>query len=231
MRRNGRTFLGRACQLACFLQLFSCPLLLGAAKAETENAFLPSPGQIVQVSCASNQSQTYALYLPSGYTSVKRWAIIYFFDPAGRGRRPLELYKQIAETYGYIFAGSNNSRNFSGDQSATLDAIWLDTHQRLALDERRVYASGFSGGARVAGAMALGCPPCRLAGVIAHGAGYPNSRADSNDKLLYFFAVGNRDFNWPEVMMIRRRREEQGNPYRVRVFDGPHQWAPARSDG
>ena len=37
---------------------------------------------------------------------------------------------------------------------------------------------------------------------------------------LYFFAVGNQDFNWPEVMTVRREREEQGLPYRVRVLPG-----------
>ena len=44
---------------------------------------------------------------------------------------------------------------------------------------------------------------------------------------LYFFAVGDQDFNWPEVMTVRREREDQGLPYRVRVFPGTHQWAPA----
>ncbi len=166
------------------------------------------------------------MYLPSSYTPEKRWPIIYFFDPAGRGRRPLDLYRQIAETYGFIFAGSNNSRNFSSDEPNSVNAIWQDTHLRLALDEHRVYASGFSGGARVAGAMALSCPQCQIAGVIAHGAGYPNSNSASKDKMLYFFAVGDRDFNWPEVVGIRREREERAQPYRVQVFPGSHQWAP-----
>ena len=98
---------------------------------------------------------------------------------------------------------------------------------RLALDEHRTYSSGFSGGARVAGAMALSCPKCQIAGVIAHGAGYPDSKAGASDTLLYFFAVGDQDFNWPEVMKIRREREDHGLPYRVSVFSGTHQWAPA----
>jgi hypothetical protein len=61
--------------------------------------------------------------------------------------------------------------------------------------------------------------------VIAHGAGYPSNRT-SKDDLPYFFAVGDQDFNWPEVINIRREREEQGSPYRVRVYSGRHQWAP-----
>jgi dienelactone hydrolase len=167
------------------------------------------------------------LYLPSNYTAARRWPIIYFFDPGGHGRRPLDLYRDLAETYGFIFAGSNNSRNFSSDPSQSVLAIWEDSHRRLALDERRIYTSGFSGGARVAGAMAMSSPSSWISGVIAHGAGYPNVRRGSAGKLLYYFAVGNRDFNWPEVITVGHEREKQGVPYRVRVYDGSHQWAPA----
>jgi dienelactone hydrolase len=158
---------------------------------------------------------------------TKPWPIIYLFDPGGRGHRPLELYKDIAEKYGFVLAGSNNSRNFAADESKSVNAIWQDTHQRLALDGHLTYASGFSGGARVAGLMALSCQTCQIAGVIAHGAGYPTNWGEAKDTLLYFFAVGDQDFNWSEVMMVRRQRESKGLPYRVRVFPGPHQWAPA----
>lgn len=201
-------------------------IFLSVSAAQNQSPFMGVPGHIVEVACTSDHTQTYALYLPSSYTSEKRWPILYFFDPAGRGNRPLVLYRQLAEDYGFIFAGSNNSRNFSSDQAASLNAIWADTHAHLALDERRTYASGFSGGARVAGAMALGCPQCRIIGVIAQGAGYPSGRGDSNDRLLYYFAVGNRDFNWPEIVTIRGQREDRGQPYRVNVFTGSHQWAP-----
>ena len=188
-------------------------------------AELSAPGKVGTVICRSDSTQSYALYLPSTYTPGKRWPIIYFFDPAGRGRRPVDIYKDIGETYGFILAGSNNSRNFSSDQSKAVNAIWEDTHARISLDEHRAYASGFSGGARVAGAMALSSPE-QVAGVIAHGAGYPGSKAGSKDDLPYFFAVGNEDFNWPEVVNIRRQREAQGSPYRVRIYPGKHQWAP-----
>jgi dienelactone hydrolase len=205
--------------------LAACAWAIFAAAQTQKPPEFALPGQITDVVCASDATQSYALYLPSSYTSVKRWPIIYFFDPAGRGRRPLELYKELGESYGFILAGSNNSRNFSSDQSKAVNAIWDDTHTRLTLDERRTYVSGFSGGARVAGAMALSSPN-QLSGVIAHGAGYPSGRAGSRDDLAYFFAVGNEDFNWAEVINIRREREEHGSPYRLCVFAGRHQWAP-----
>src|SRR5215475_753026 len=210
------------CRSVLLLVVASC---LCIAAQPQKPAEVPVPGQIGNVICASDATESYALYLPSAYTPAKRWPIIYFFDPAGRGKRPVEIYKDIGETYGFILAGSNNSRNFSSDQSKAVKAIWEDTHVRISLDEHRTYASGFSGGARVAGAMALSSPE-QVGGVIAHGAGYPSSKAGSKDDLFYFFAVGNEDFNWPEVVNIRREREAQGSPYRVCIYPGKHQWAP-----
>lgn len=216
-----------------FLVRISLVLLAVSTAVGQTGSENPSPsavqiaGQIHDVNCAADPSQSYALYLPSTYVPSKGWPIIYFFDPGGRGRRPLELYKDVAEQYGFVMAGSNNSRNFGSDPSRSVNAVWQDTHQRFALDGRLTYASGFSGGARVAGLMAMSCAQCRMAGVIAHGAGYPTNGADGKDKLLYFFAVGDQDFNWSEVVTIRRQREEQGLSYRVRTFSGPHQWAPA----
>jgi len=211
------------CRNALLLIGLLCGFALGQTQKSTE---LPQPGQIADVTCASDATQTYALYLPSAYTPAKRWPILYFFDPRGRGRRPIDLYKDVGETNGFILAGSNNSRNFLSDQSKAVMSIWQDTHMRLSLDEHRSYASGFSGGARVAGAMAMSNPG-QIAGVIAHGAGYPSNIAGSKDDVPYFFAVGDQDFNWPEVVNIRNEREQQGSPYRVRVYAGKHQWAAA----
>lgn len=207
------------------------PLILPASP-QTAAAPLAAGRLLENIVTAADATQSYALYLPKAYTPARRWPIIYAFDPAGRGNRPVELYKDIAEKYGFILAGSNNSRNFSaGDNSKSLNAIWQDTHIRLALDERRTCTTGFSGGARVAGSMALSCVPCQIAGVMAHGAGYPNSNHPSakdkdKSKTLYFLAVGDEDFNWPEVITVRREREEQALPYRVRAYPGLHQWAP-----
>jgi dienelactone hydrolase len=185
-------------------------------------------GQVIDaVACKLDPGQSYALYLPSSYTPAKLWPIVYLFDPGAEGGLPVQLYREIAEKYGFVIAGSNTSRNFGSDTSRSMTAIWQDTHSRLALDEHRSYSSGFSGGARVAGSMALGCSRCQIAGVIAHGAGYPTGRRlDAKDALFYFFAIGEEDFNWPEVVAIRREREDADLAYRVEVFSGSHQWAP-----
>ncbi len=187
------------------------------------------PGQLLDpVACAADPEETYALYLPSTYTTAKQWPIIYIFDPAARGSVPVKMYKDAAEKYGYILAASNNSRNFQGSEvSRTATALWRDTHTRLALDARRIYMMGFSGGARVATELAMRCEQCAVAGVIAQGAGYP-SPPQPNERFSYFSFIADRDFNWPEIMELRRKKEEMDAPYRLRVFAGEHDWAPAQ---
>jgi hypothetical protein len=72
---------------------------------------LPVGKIIERVVCLKDDSQSYALYLPPNYTTDRRWPVIYAFDPAARGLRPVERFKDAAEKYGYIIVGSNNSRN------------------------------------------------------------------------------------------------------------------------
>jgi dienelactone hydrolase len=176
--------------------------------------------------CAAHPDQTYALYLPSAYTTNKKWPIIYAFDPAARGNLPVELLKDAAERYGYIVAGSNNSRN--GSWKVEIDAaqaISDDTRTHLSIDEHRVYFAGFSGGARVASRIAQQCK-C-AAGVLLNGAGFGTGTPPSRDSVFAVFAaVGNLDFNYPEVTHLDAALESNGFPHFLRYFDGPHQWAP-----
>jgi dienelactone hydrolase len=198
------------------------------APAQSNAAEKPLPaGQIIDsVPCAGDPTQDYALYLPSAYTPAKAWPIIYTFDPLAFGKGPVKLYKDIAEKYGYILAASNQSRNFQTDLvSKAARAVWDDTHTRLTLDSRRIYMMGFSGGARAATMLAIRCQACAVAGVISHGAGYPFPPSDK-EHFAYFAFVGDKDFNWSEAVELRRKKEEWGAPYHLRVFDGEHQWAP-----
>ena len=115
------------------------------------------PGQIVDaVTCAADPTQSYALFLPRAYTPDRAWPVILAFDPGGRGRTPVERYQAAADQYGFIVAGSNNSRNNSPEIGRAVAAMSADVLSRFRVDERRVYVAGMSGGARVAFSVALG---------------------------------------------------------------------------
>lgn len=186
-------------------------------------------GQIVErVVCVNDPNQSYALYLPSNYSPDRKWPILYAFDPRARGKVPLERFKDAAEQYNWIVVGSNNSRN--GPLQLSVDAwnaIVKDTHERFAIDDNRVYATGFSGAARAAIYLATRCRDC-IAGVIACGAGFPAGVTPSPALHFAVFSVaGVEDFNFPEVKDLDDALAKAGMSHRIEVFDGRHEWVPS----
>ena len=185
------------------------------------------PGVILpRQTCAAKPDESYALYLPSHYSSGKSWPIVYAFDPNGSGNVPVELMKDAAERYGYIVVGSNNSKNGSWKiESEAAQAMWDDTHARFAIDDRRIYFTGFSGGARVAAVLTQRCK-C-AAGVLLDGAGFGSTPPSRDNSFAVFATVGTFDFNYPELSELDEKLEQAGFPHALRHFDGSHQWAPA----
>jgi dienelactone hydrolase len=185
----------------------------------------PPRGQIVdKVVCQADQSQSYALYLPSRHDAASAWPIVFCFDPGARGRLPVDLFREAAEKYGYILAGSNNSRNGAGGQGPeSMRAMWHDAQARFAIDPDRVFAAGMSGGARLVCGFAQGGG---LAGVIAFAAGFPGARAPRWVPFLFFGAAGVDDFNFPEMRQLDGELEKLGATKKIVTFEGGHGWPP-----
>ena len=199
---------------------------MGVLLTLTQTDSIPR-GQIVgRIEALNDSSQSYALYLPSNYTPERKWPVLYSFDPGARGRVPVERFKEAAEKYGWIVLGSNNSRN--GPWNVVVNAwnaMLTDSHQRFAIDDERMYTTGFSGGARAAVRIAAGCK-C-LAGVMANGAGFPSDLAPSPQMHFVFFgAAGVDDFNYAELKSLQEPLTKAGIISRVQTFDGRHEWPP-----
>jgi dienelactone hydrolase len=186
-------------------------------------------GQIVEKQiCLNDATQSYALYLPSGYTPARQWPILYAFDPGARGKNPLEHFKDAAEKYGWIVVGSNNSRNGAFQPSVDAwNAIVKDTHDRFAIDDARIYLAGLSGGARLAIYLATRCRGC-AAGVIASGAGFPDGVTPSPAlRFAIFMTTGVDDFNFPEVKALDDELAKTSVTHQIKVFLGRHEWPPS----
>src|SRR5437763_8142441 len=197
-------------------------LLLTACLVSAGAQDLPR-GQIIDaVKCLADASQSYSLYLPSHYSPDKQWNVILLFDAGGRGRRGVERYQAAAEQYGYILAGSNNSRNGPWEVSITAArAMSADVRKRFAINLKRVYTAGMSGGARVAMKVAL--EEGGVAGVMASSAGFPG---EPQPKLAFpvFGTAGTEDFNYIEMQQLDHIVT---SPHRVVVFPGGHAWLPS----
>ncbi|HWM89616.1 MAG TPA: hypothetical protein VN493_02495 [Thermoanaerobaculia bacterium] len=186
-------------------------------------------GQLVdKVVAQADPSQSYALYIPKSYQPDRKHPILYVFDARENGKAAAVRFLAGAERYGYLVASSNNSMS-DGPMEPNFKAMrimWADTHARFSIDDRRVYAAGFSGTVRAACQMALAAPGT-IAGILAAGAGFPFDVKPAKDTpFLYYGGVGDRDYNFYEVLDLDEQLAALGLPHRVEVFPGPHSWMP-----
>ena len=185
---------------------------------------------IDSVRCKSDPALSYALYIPAKGNKSPQ-PIIYFFDPHGVGSLPVKKYRALADAYGFILVGSNNSKN-GNDWTAT-ESIWThlydDTRDRLKPDSRRIYTVGFSGGAKVASYIAIQHPG--IAGVIAGGAGLPDGVAAGDFAFSFTAIAGQGDMNLTELVAVTGELDKTRTRHRLLLFDGKHEWAPVNTMG
>jgi len=181
----------------------------------------------VKVICKNDPDQTYALFLPSDYSSQKKWPVLYIFKPGGSALTPMKLFKEAAEKNKYILICSNNSQNgpYKPIEQA-MKAVWDDSQRLLSIDLNRVYVGGFSGGARVSSWFKYAIKN-KISGIISFGAGLSSHIKPENIYPAdYFAAIGFADFNYKEVIALDRSLKKAGVLNRTLVFEGDHRWPP-----
>ena len=186
-------------------------------------------GQVInKVVCRADTSQSYALYLPSDYVSSKTYPVVFAFDPHGDGSLPLKNYKELAEKYHFILAGSNNSKNGTSweDAEKIANVFFNDVQTRYYYNSQRIYCLGFSGGARIANSLTM--KNGSITGVICAGAAAPASPSTNMRENYYFMSIaGNADFNYVEMKKYDLVDLAGHNiKHRLLVFDGKHEWPP-----
>src|SRR5262245_17864490 len=84
-------------------------------------------GEVVEkVAVANDPSQSYALYLPSGYAPGRLWPVLYMLDARNNALVPIERFRAAAERFGWVLVSSYNSRSDTRDDpnSAAMTAMW-----------------------------------------------------------------------------------------------------------
>ena len=183
-------------------------------------------GQVIdKIACQADPAQSYALYIPVR-GNQQPLPVIYFFDSHGVGALPLRKYKALADAYGFILVGSNNSKN--GNDWPTTETIWKrlleDTRRRLKMRDQRIYACGFSGGAKVASYIAIQHPEVK--GVIANGAGLPDGVSAGDFPFSFTAIAGEGDMNMTDLAGLTGELDKTRTRHRILFFDGKHEWAP-----
>ncbi len=176
-------------------------------------------GVTALLSCKMDVTNTYEVYLPTTLSDTGVYPVVVFFSPQGDGKVPVEKYKAIAEEWEFILVGSNYTKNgmdanlaFSGGNNLLNDVL-----SRFNVDPARVYLSGFSGGARIAGGLAL--QRMDVTGVICCSATPPESVAPRG----YVGIAGLGDMNYLEMKKFQAT-QTGATLSELLVFDGKHEW-------
>jgi predicted esterase len=186
-----------------------------------------TPGWTPRHASRTDSTQTYSLYLPPNYSPERKWPLLLVFDPRGRSMLAAQRFTAAAERHGWIIVSSDNTVSDGPwePNARALRALWPEVHTRFAVDPRRIYAAGFSGGAIVAWYLAqFGAPP--LAGIIACGGRPADEIPTAAIRFAHFGAAGETDFNHSEMRSLDSLVAAHGMPHQFRVFAGGHAWMP-----
>jgi hypothetical protein len=186
-------------------------------------------GKVIDtVVCKGDATQSYALYIPAKGNAASL-PVVYCFDSHGSGSLPLRKYKTLADTYGFILVGSNNSKN-GNDWPLTQSICFTlldDTKKRLPVNTNRMYTCGFSGGAKVASSVAINDP--EIKGVIANGAGLPDGTPAGNFNFSFTAVAGEGDMNMTDLVAMNSELDKTRTRHRIIFFNGKHEWAPEKT--
>jgi predicted esterase len=177
---------------------------------------------LLDIHLLSDSGQSYYIYSPTPAHELIATPVIIFFDPHGSGSLPVEKYRKLADKFGVVLVGSNDSKNGQNISESTQIAnnIISDLSTHLGLNNTNICLSGFSGGAKVA--LYTGYNNSKINNVIYSGGSIPFS-ANHPIHLLGF--AGTEDMNYTDLLQFSNATS-QTNPEANQLveFHGKHEW-------
>lgn len=195
------------------------------------NGISAEPGSISSaIKCANDSKWSYHLYLPKDFHDGHTWPVWFIMSPGGGiGGSAMQRYINGAEMLGCILALSVESKNNFDDSELAMEAMVKDVHARVPVEKELSFASGFSGGSRMAYLLAE--RNRNIQGVLACGSGsgvYQKNEAFRDAKLrrsTYIYSlIGTNCFNRTGAF---NSHVSFSDSCRLRYFPGNHDWAPS----
>lgn len=180
---------------------------------------------IDSITVEGQPTETFSLYLPTNFVTSKKWPILYVFDMDGKGRQAMSMFKQAAEAKGYILASPDaiNDTLSLSENMLRVGRAMDGVSRLLPLQNERSYVAGFSNGARFASITPLFIN--KIKGVISCGASIMNLELLNSKKRFHFIGIaGNQDFNYIELLKLKKVLNGLKYPNQLLVFEGGHQW-------
>jgi dienelactone hydrolase len=184
-----------------------------------ENYKVPIGRVSPEIKCAKESQWSYRLYLPPGFNLSRKWPVMFVMSPGGGGADVLNRYLPGANKNGWVLALSVQSKNHFDQSDVAVSAMVDDVLAQHPIDMKRLYSSGFSGGARMAFNLAQQYKK-KFAGILPCGAG--GTRADLSKSTEIYGLCGSNCFNRWDMACTKK---VLSNEFRLWFFPGNHDWA------
>jgi len=181
-----------------------------------------------RIAVTNTKNENFALYLPNTYNPQELTKILFIFDPSGNGAQGVNAFINAAEKHNFMLVSSNNSRNGPYELNFGIANRLLNhVFSTFNIDAKGIYLAGFSGGARLATAIA--CLMDQVSGVIACGAGFSGlpAHAPTTQNFAYAGLIGNEDMNYTEMRDVKAYLQKLRFNHTLISFNGGHQWPPS----
>lgn len=174
----------------------------------------------------SSQFMHYRLQLPTDYhqNGQRKYPVMFIASPIGNAE--MGEMTDVLVRDRWIVAMLIESRNGSPDWIPNFMAAYDDLHRRVRVQEKMIFCTGMSGGAKVCSAYPDMRPGFR--GMILQAAGPWGRKVFSdpdNHDLLVYGTFGTFDPNFHHAKRIRLSLPPDVRRL-VTVWEGGHDWAP-----
>ena len=185
-------------------------------------------GKVLNSVSVPNSVETYALYLPKTYDKTKLSAVVFVFDPSGNGMQAIQSFTAVAEKFNYIIIASNNTKNGVPYETnfEIVNRLFETVFSTFSIDEKQIYTAGFSGGSRLATAIAA--LTGKIQGVVACGAGLSINESFTPTTEMFSFVglVGDEDMNYQEMFTTKNKLDKFEVSNQLFVYNDSHRWSP-----
>ncbi|MBU2103257.1 MAG: hypothetical protein KKF80_07650 [Candidatus Omnitrophica bacterium] len=180
-------------------------------------------------------NNAYILYVPGGMKADHRYPLVVALSPNAHAESMLGAWKDVSERYKWIILASREHKNgmdfkvIGSALSSTIRAVVA----RYPVDEKKIIATGFSGGGMSAHYLSMAYPNL-ISAVVVNTAmineyyfggkhyGYPRNK-------IAVFLASPTDFRYEQMKLDRNFLERIGWKTRWIEFEGGHAIAPAKA--
>jgi poly(3-hydroxybutyrate) depolymerase len=163
-----------------------------------------------------DEAISWQITVPASYDPANPPGLLVYISPSDSGSLPRK-WNGLPESHNLIWVAANESGNqieVARRITFTLFAVGL-INARYSIDSSRIYLSGFSGGARVAGLVAAAYPQVFKGQIYVGGAEFWDSepvpaRLELMQQNRYVFLVGAEDDNRRIARAVASKYEAAG---------------------